>query len=189
MTLFVSTFALAFLSALWLVTGLGHGLAWNRFRRTITSHRVIPPLWGLLAAAVIPPAELGLGIGALGSLARNGSLPAWVSLGSAALALVFGLYLVGLLRRGPAPGVSCGCSPLAGPLTPLSLLPALAVGIASLAGGAAASVDVAGVAAELPPGASVLAALWGLTLAGLVLLIPAAASAASLSHVPSEVTP
>lgn len=175
MTLFLTWFVPAFLAGIWLTAGLGHVVAWSRFRRTIVTHRLMAPIWAPLVATAIPAMELALGGLAARTVLRGEVVPTSVSLGSAMLALLFGLYLNGLLRRGPTPGVSCGCSPLAGPVTPWSLLPAWTVLFAALLVAVLGDVAPADLSSS-PAGGRTLAVLWGLTLAGLVLLLPAVAT-------------
>lgn len=188
MTLFLTWFVPAFLAGIWLTAGVGHVVAWSRFRRTIVAHRLIAPIWAPLVATAVPILELILGGLAARTVLRGEALPASVCLGSAGLALLFGLYLNGLLHRGPVPGVSCGCSPLAGPVTPWSLLPAWTVLFATLAGGALGDVDPAAVS-SIPAGGHSLAVLWGLTVSGLVLLLPAVAADPSPPRHLSEARP
>lgn len=170
MIAFLALFAPAFLAGVWLVAGFGHLLRPRQLPRAIVAHRVIAPVWAWPAAVLVTAAELALGAGALLALVRGEPVASAAALGSAALALAFLLYLGRLLSRGPAAGASCGCSPWAAPVTGVSLLPAGAILVLSLA-----LLLTPAPTAGLPAAALALAALWGLTLAALVLLLPAAA--------------
>jgi hypothetical protein len=122
-------------------------------------------------------AALEVGIGGAIALALLGPavhLAPWaLALGSAACGVAFLVYLRRLLAQ-PAGAESCGCSPLASPLTRVSLVPSVALLAVSAAGLAAGMLQ--GASIEPLPGSGTLLMLsvgWGATLALLVLVLPA----------------
>jgi len=170
MLAFVTLCGLAFVAALLAVTGGAHLLAPAAFGRTLRRH-------GLLPGALAAPAALALAVGELAlagaaALALAGRFPAPAVFAVAlVLGLAFLVYLRSLARTGHTG--SCGCTPLDAPLTPASFAPAAALAVTGALGLAATAVG-----GSLAPAAdawSALAAAWGLTLAALVLLLPASA--------------
>jgi hypothetical protein len=89
--------------------------------------------------------------------------------------VVFTLYLRRVLTT--AVGiVSCGCSPLGGPFTAASLLPAMLLSLLSALGLAAGLAGRSAGSGPILADPRALAGIgWGVTLAGLVLLFPASA--------------
>jgi hypothetical protein len=168
-------FGLAYAAATLLASGLAHVVYFRRFLTTVRAHRVLPPVWAPPVVFAVVGWELAAGGLAAGMLAstRPATLAAPL-FGSCALAgCAFWLYVRRLLSR-PVRAASCGCSPLASPLTPASLAPSVALALASALGLAAAGFGPEGavaIGAALPP------AVWGCTLAGLLILLPAAAPA------------
>lgn len=165
----------AFLSAMLLASGVGHAVAFARFRTLIRGHGIVLGPWSGLVAAVVTASELGIGAAMVGVLLRPASSPlgATLAAGSAVAGLAFLLYLRRLLRQ-PVRTHSCGCSPLASPLTGVSLVPsasllmasAVGLGTVLLQGAAAFRMASEGLVRLLPAG-------WGATLAFLVLVLPA----------------
>ncbi len=171
MRTFFLFFALAYNAALFLASAVAHIAHLKSFRQLIQEHRVLPPASATLIAAVVCGFELTVGGAALFALEQFASPRMRISvLVSAAMAgVAFWLYLRQLLRK--STGVtSCGCSPLAAPLTRASLAPSIGVvciSVFGLAGVGGTSYRDPG----LPVG---LACLWGVAFAGLTVLYPAA---------------
>lgn len=175
LTGFAYGLSFAFLSAMLLASGVGHALGFVRFRALIRGHGIVPVPWSGLVAGVVTASELGMGAAMAGVLLRPASTPSEAALaaGSALAALAFQFYLRRLLRQ-PVRTHSCGCSPLASPLTAASLAPsaslllasAVGLGTALLQGATAFRMPSEGLVRLLPAG-------WGATLAFLVLVLPA----------------
>lgn len=175
MSSFVHLGGLAFVAAALLATGGAHLLGLPGFARLLRQHGLLPGALAAPLAAAVAGGELMTALAALAALSGGApGLGPW--LGTAAFAaslaagVVFLLYLRRLRRAGHTG--SCGCSPLASSLTPASFAPAAflaAIGaLGLLARQAAAPI-------ALVPAWSGLAIAWGVTLAGLVLLLPATA--------------
>lgn len=175
MLAFVTLCGLAFVAALLAVTGGAHLLAPVAFGRTLRRHGLLPGALAVPAALLVAVGELALAGAAVAALA--GRFPAPVVF---AVALVLGLgflvYLRTLARTGHTG--SCGCTPLDAPLTPASFAPAAALAVTGALGSCAvglAATAAGGTLAPVTDGWSALAAAWGLTLAALVVLLPASA--------------
>jgi hypothetical protein len=180
---FVFGLSFTFLSAMLLISGVGHVTRFARFRSTLVDHGIVPRAYSGLIAAVVTAAELLTGAVMASVLVSPAIAPPYVAAAararsyvavSAALGVAFLVYLRRLLRQPPR-ALSCGCSFLSGQLTPASLTPATSLLIVSLV--AFATTLVAGEAAFFRTGdaaSSVLSIGWGATLAVLVLVIPAA---------------
>jgi hypothetical protein len=169
--IFLLFFALAYIAALFLASAGGHVLRLKSFRQLIQEHRIVSAAPAGLIAAVVCGFELSTGWAALFSLGQFASSRMRISvLISAALAgSAFWLYVRQLLRK-PTGVTSCGCSPLAAPLTRASLAPSIGVVCISACGLAAiggASYHSPGVPVALP-------CLWGAAFAGITVLYPAA---------------
>jgi hypothetical protein len=174
MQAFVYGVSVTLLAAVLVATGIGHLLHLRRFHVLIRSHNVLPAALSGVAAALVTTLEL-CGAAVFVAMLLEGAAPRRVVvLATTAVAgVAFLVYLRRLLRNSRATA-SCGCSPLDGPLTPASLVPAASLVIASILG--LASVAMEGVARSKPePAVLLLAVVWGVTLALLVLLLPAAA--------------
>jgi hypothetical protein len=176
---FAYTFSLAYLAATLLSSGVGHLFTYVSFRTLVGAHRIIPLRWAPAIAAFVVVSELGGAGMALASLVRGQVvLPDLLLFAAGTLAgLAFTLYLRRLLAERPGIG-SCGCSPLGGPLTPVSLVPATFLLLVSLAGMLATAFGLAQplvLVGTLPPIAMMLPVMWGVTLAGIVILLPATA--------------
>lgn len=179
-------FAPAYLATLWLASGVHHLIRPRELRRSLVEHRLVPRPWAAPLVTAVTVAELALGATALFVVVRGfgrgvavpalPAITAIVSLASLGMAALFLAYLGLLLRRGPAPASSCGCSPVAAPVTRWSLLPAASVVVVALA--ALVTGAPAPVFATL--GISLLSTGWGVTLAVLVPALPA------MVAVPSE---
>ncbi len=172
MLTFVHHCTLAFVAAVLLATGGAHLAGLGGFKRLLRQHGLLPGGLAAPLAVLVTGAELTVGLAALVALVGGES-----GLGRAAFAAALGVggafvvYLRRLLRAGHTG--SCGCSPLASPLTPASFVPAASL-VATGAFGLLARWTAT--AAPLPSrGWSGLAIAWGLTLAALVLLLPASA--------------
>jgi len=174
-TTFAFRLSFAFLGAVLLGTGIGHAAGFARFAALVRGHGIVPAPWSGPVAAAVAALEIGIG-GAL-ALALVGSAvhvaPWALALGSAACGVAFLVYLRRLLRQ-PARAQSCGCSPLASPLTGVSLVPSVALLTVSAVGLGAGMLQ--GSSPEPLAGGGVLRLLsigWGATLALLVLVLPA----------------
>lgn len=173
MTSFVALCGLAFVATLAVATGGAHLADLPGFARLLRRHGLLPGALTAPAALALAAAELAIAAAAVAALAGGGP-----RLGTAAFAAALALgsgflvYLHRLVRSGHTG--SCGCSPLASPLTPASFVPAAALA-ATGALGLAASWVSGGLAPPAVTPWSVLAAAWGVTLVGPVLLLPATA--------------
>jgi hypothetical protein len=178
MLTFAVPFALAQIAAALLASGLAHLVRFAPFRALVREHGLIPRGFTTPVALGVLGLELAAGGAALAALLAAGSPRQHLALFAvcAVLGTAFAVYVRALLRR-PVRASACGCSPVSSPLTPASLVPSVALLVASLAGAAAVAMGAAtGSGAE--PLAVLLAVLWGLTLAGLQFLYPAAIPAA-----------
>lgn len=182
MLTFLSLLAPAFIAAMLLTTGIGHLRSFGDFTVLVRDHRVLPAGIARVAAGGVVAVELLVGAGAAAVVAGAAPPGAGAALTglSGIIGLAFLAYVGRLLRR---PGVAggCGCSPMAAPLTRLSRVPAAAlaaVAALSLLAAAIRPGDDLPAVASLPAHAVATAALpvlWGVTLAAVVLLVPAAA--------------
>lgn len=171
MSLFFTPLALALHGAILATTGIGHVVGLRGFSALLREHGLIPGRLVIPVALGVVMVEIGLAgaaLIALYELADMGTPPAstrpllFAALG---IASCFVVYLSALLR-GRRSFSSCGCSPLASPLTLFSLVPALAVVLS--AGLALVSFDP-----NTNGPTPVFSVLWGITLGGIVLLVPA----------------
>jgi hypothetical protein len=170
---FVYGLSFTFLSAMLLISGVGHATRFARFRSTLRDHGIVPHAHSGLIAALVTGVELLTGAVVASVLVSPATAPPYVAV-SAALGVAFLVYLRRLLGQPPR-ALSCGCSFLSGQLTPASLAPAASLLIVSLL--AFATTLVAGQAAFFRTGEAASAVLsigWGATLAVLVLVVPAA---------------
>ncbi len=178
---FVYGLSFTFLSAMLLVSGLGHATRLARFRSTLRDHGIVPHAQSGLIAALVTGLELLTGAVVASVFLSPATAPPYVAAAapssvaaSAALGVAFLLYLRRLLRQPPR-AVSCGCSLFSGQLTPVSIAPAASLLLASLL--AFTTTVLAGRAAFFRTGeasSAVLSIAWGATLAVLVLVVPAA---------------
>lgn len=161
---------LSYLGATFSLSGAAHLARFARFRGHLRAHGIVPRPLQTLTAAAVTLLEIGAGMVAI-TLLRIGEPLAQAMLFTfgAITGTMFLFYLRRLLWRRGMRG-SCGCSPLEGPLTPVSLVPAGAVIAASLLGLVATFAGGNAAAAQDP--ALVLMAGWGVTLAALVVLLP-----------------
>lgn len=174
MQIFVYGVSVAFLAAVLLATGIGHLLDFSRFRLLIRHHNVLPSAVAGVAAGLVTMFELFGGAAFVAILIDGTELPRATVLAATASAGVAFLFYMRRLLRHPATSASCGCSPLDGPLTPASLVPAASLVIASVLG--LSSVALEGASHGTPEAAvRLLSVGWGATLALLVLLLPAVA--------------
>jgi hypothetical protein len=170
-------FGLAYVAAALLPSGVGHIARFSAFAGLIQTHSILPPIWARPVAAGVAVYELAIGGMAVGAL--SAVLPprfaAWVFGAGVAVGCAFWLYVRRLLG-GPVPLVSCGCLPVSGPLTPASLIPSVALVLVSVAGLAAMGLAPS---APMPLGLALLPILWGITLAGLIVLFVVAVPASA----------
>jgi hypothetical protein len=169
--------SLGYVAATLLTSGLGHVLGVAHFRDLVRAHNIVPA--GLVTATTLLVIAFELGVGAsLPAVLLREEIAAWASLlfaVCAAAGVAFAFYIRRLLRR-PEGITSCGCSLLASPLTPLSIVPALALLFMSLLGMVAASLGYGrplGVAYGLMGSAVALPLVWGVTLALIIIMLPA----------------
>jgi hypothetical protein len=171
--------SIAFLSAMFLAGGAAHATGFERFRKLIRSHGVLPPGWvGALTFAVTAlELALGFALALAVLLLEAGFHDVAAVIGCAAAGFAFLSYLRGLLRK-PVRPVSCGCSLLSSALTPWSVVPAVAVLIAAAVALPAALLGGAE-ALRAEPSVRLLSACWGVTLAWLVAVLPAVVAPAA----------
>lgn len=176
MITFLLPMGLVYVAATLVTSGVSHLVRFGPFRDLVRRHGLVPGRMATPVASMTVTAELGCGAAAVALLQTHRPWAA-ASLfgGSLVMGLSFMGYVRGLLRR-PTGDIGCGCSPLAGPLTPAAMVPATALAVVStlslVAAAASALVAWDGVLAE-PLRA--LAWLWGATLAAVVILVPAVA--------------
>lgn len=192
MVFFVRDFATTFLATMLLTSGAAHVFNVSAFRETIDRHGLVPTAARTVAALAVIVAEIAVGLLTIVA-ARSASdgLAAFVFGGSVLAGVGFVLYLRKLLRS-PVPMATCGCSPLASPLTHASLVPAASLALVSGAGlvvvwlGSVAWPGFTGLIGAARPMTfdsgpmATLPVAWGLTFAGIVWLIPATAAPALL---------
>jgi hypothetical protein len=174
---FFLSFGLAYVAATLLATGVSHVWRFSSFRMLVRAHKIVPASLVLPAAACLVVYELVAGGLAAGLLIAP-RMPVFAMLVFVSCVLAgaaFWLYVRRLLNR-PVRSGSCGCLPVSSPLTSASLTPSASLAIVSLTGLAATALGSA--AEPAPLGVVLLAALWGVTLAGLLVLFPAAVPAA-----------
>lgn len=175
---FVYYFSLSCLAAILLTTGSGHVAKFPVFRALLVEHQIAPFRMVTLVAILILAVELATGMIALLLLAgglRTQYSPFLFAVGAGA-GIVFLVYLRHLLRR--STGVtSCGCSPLASPLTPAAMIPAATLGLVSCAGLIAVLWPATNLstapAGERELVLSALPILSGVVFAGITILAPA----------------
>jgi hypothetical protein len=179
---FVQLGGLAFVAASLLATGGAHLIGLPGFARLLRQHGLLPGVLATPLAVVVTGTELAIALAALaGSDPRFGP---WLGTTAFAASLAAGGVFLAYLRRLRRSGHSgsCGCSPLASPLTPASFAPA-----AFLATTGALGLLARWAAAPIPLSLqawSGLAIAWGVTLAGVVLLLPASAPGKVLEVAP-----
>lgn len=176
MTSFWPAFGLAYVAASLLVSAASHIGRPGAFRDVIRQHAIIPARTVPVAAALTISAETTAGVVALVLLLRRPASPSAQLLFAATTAMGVGflIYIRRLIRRRHT-GSGCGCTPWASPVTAASQLPS-----AALVGFSAAGLVSIWLQSWLHDGESsasgelsVMAPLWGLTLAGMILLVPA----------------
>lgn len=173
MGIFFSDFSLSFIAATLLVSGLGHTLRPANFGRVIGSHGVFPRWLTAWAAIAVCFFELSVGAAAALSLRPSASFAerATALAAAAGAGIGFWVYLRHLLSH-PGSATTCGCSPLSAPLTAASLAPSIGLVVVSVLG--FAGTAAAGLSTHTSGLDKALPCLWGVTLAGLTLLYPAA---------------
>jgi hypothetical protein len=133
---------LTFIVTLVWVSGMAHLLRLAHFDGVLQAHSLIPRRLTLFTASAVTALEWGIGLTAM-ALLLNRPLPvAAMCLHTACLlsALAFTVYVRRLLHTHPEGIGTCGCTALAGPLTAASIVPAVALGAASVLGLMAALV-------------------------------------------------
>ena len=159
-------------ATVFLVSGSGHLLHPRRFARTVRAHRLLPGSIAAPLAVMLAAGEAAVGIVAV--LALAGRVPeTWVPAllaGTACVCLALAAYLCVLFVARPY-AETCGCTPWSTQLSALSLAPALVTGSLTVPALVASPHNVTSV------GSGILGALWGLTIAALVLAVPPAAPA------------
>jgi hypothetical protein len=177
LTSFLISMGRAYLAVTLLASGVGHVVRFRSFRDLVRTHGLVPARLATAVALLTMLAEVGFGAAALVLVAQRPDPGTDVLLfaGPAVLGLLFVGYVRRLLRR-PGRATSCGCSPLAGPLTPAALVPGVALALVSATAlvAAALAITTAPVAAAATDAPWLLSVLWGATLAIVVLLVPAA---------------
>ena len=185
MVFFARDFATTFLAAMLLSSGVAHVSNFSAFRAALDTHGFVPTSARTPVALVVMVAEINLGsLTLVAAWSRSNPLAALVFGGGALAGVGFLLYVHELLRS-RVPASTCGCSPLTSPVTQSSLVPAASLTLVSGVGlgavwlGSIASPG-SGSIAERPEMlgdgiVSTLPVAWGLTLAGIVWLFPAAA--------------
>lgn len=172
---FFALCGLVFVAVLLAATGGAHLVGLPGFARLLRRHGIVPASLAVPAATALTLAELTLAAAAMTALAGGDPRLAGIAFGAAlALGGGFVAYLRALLRSGHTG--SCGCSPLATPLTPASFAPAVGLIAAGTLGLLATGGGFAGL--PVPPAGvagSALAGAWGVALVALVLLLPATA--------------
>jgi hypothetical protein len=159
--------AAGYVSALLVVAGAGHALRLGAFVETLRRHAIVVEPFAAPAAACVAVAETVLGAGLLAAvLAGNQAAAMRLFAACGLLAAIYVGYLVMLLKR--KAGGSCGCLPVAAPLTEMSLLPAAGILCFSALGMLAALADP--IASQ---GVAVLGLAWGVLLSLLSILLPA----------------
>ena len=169
--------SLGYVAATLMISGIGHVLGFAHFRDLIRAHSIIPTRLAVATAVLVIGFEL---VGAVTSLAvllneENAVRASLLFAVCAAAGGAFAFYIRRLLRR-PEGISSCGCSPFAGPLTPASMVPALALLLMSLLGLVAVGLGYnspLGVTYGLQGISVALPLVWGLTLAVIIILLPA----------------
>lgn len=171
-------FGCAYLAATLLPSGVSHLFGFGSFRDLLRTHAIIPQRLATPVALTTLLAELVAGSAALILLPLHRAAAAMLLFGgTAVVGLGFLLYVRRLLGR-PGRAVSCGCSPLAAPLTSASVLPGAMLAVVSVT---ALAVTVIGDRLPgVPTGEFVGALSWfpplsGVTLAAVVMLVPASA--------------
>jgi hypothetical protein len=185
---FWSSFGLTYVATALLASGASHLLGFSSFRDVVDDHAIVPARFALIVVLLTLIAELVTGTAALVLLiAQSSAVPALLLFAFAgALGVGFVAYVRRLLRQ-PDRASSCGCSPLASPLTSASQLPGVALSTVSAVAlaatflldrnMAAAHGDSFGSLGLLPP-------LWGVTLAVLVMLVPASVPSLAVDRRP-----
>lgn len=161
---FVTALALGYLAAALLPGGVVHLARFGAFRAVVRAHGVVPNRAAAAVALLVAVTETGLGAAAVVAAVRS-SLPPILFAAAAVLGVGFVLYLRALLRR-PDTGAGCGCTPLPAPLAPASLLPAGMLAVVAILALGAIAAGPSGPGTAFP-------LLWGVTLALLVVLVPA----------------
>lgn len=162
--------ALSYLGAIFCLSGAAHLLRFGMFCGHLRVHGIVPRSLQTLAAAAATLIEILAGVAALVLLFAREPLAQLALFGLGAITgTIFLVYVRRLLWLRGMRG-SCGCSPLDGPLTPVSLVPAIGVIIASVLG--LGATFAGGDATALQGPALLLMTGWGAILAGLVVLLP-----------------
>ncbi len=174
MSVFFIYFGLACAAGMLLAGGLGHALRLRAFAKLLQAHGILPRGWTFSLATAMVMCELVPGSSAILLLASFDPRPlaAWIFAWCLLVGLCFWLYVRRLLIM-PVRAESCGCSPLASPLTPTSLGPSITLVATSTLGLVGTFIGPG----ELPTplAVAIVPALWGVTFSGLMVVFPAVA--------------
>lgn len=168
---------LSYIATTFLTSGIAKMLWFAQFRELLRSHRVIPTKFIVLVSVIVVVFEIVVGGISLAAILRNKVATYALLLFSMCIAAgcIFFWYIRQLLRY--RVGIaSCGCSPLPSPLTPASLVPSTTLILLSVAGLAVTSLEfgqMLSIGREQAGIAVTLSILWGITLAGIIILLPA----------------
>lgn len=167
---FIAALAASFVTILLTASALGHLLRFGRFRAVIQSHGTVPRALILPAALAVLVFELSVAAGCATILWSEDESPWQARFFALAAAggFLFAAYIRVLLQH-PEGVQSCGCTPLEGLLSPISLAPGLALMMAGAIGWMY-SGELFMAEQALP---KLLGSGWGLTLALLTMLLPA----------------
>jgi hypothetical protein len=174
---FIYYLSLGYVAATLMTSGLGHALGIAHFRDLVRAHSIIPAGLVTATALLVIAFELVAGGSSLAVLLKE-EVAAGASLlfaVCAAAGVAFAFYIRRLLHR-PEGITSCGCSLLASPLTPVSIVPALALLLMSMLGMVAAGLGYGrplGVAYGQMGISIALPLVWGVTLALIIIMLPA----------------
>ena len=173
---FLSSFGFAYLAAALLASGAAHLRGFTAFRDLVRAHAIVWQRHSTPAALGVLSFELVAGMTALLLAVRDrADLAPAVLL--CTVTMIAGLAFVSYVRRllQTSTPAACGCSPLAGPTTPASLMPgAVLLLISAVALAATVALEPAQtVAGQIGGLVGALPQLWGVTLAVVVTLVPA----------------
>lgn len=159
--------AAGYVSALLVVAGAGHAFRLGAFVETLRRHAIVARPLAAPAAACVAMVETVFGAGLLAAVLAGNQAGAMRLFGACGLlAACYVGYVVMLLNR--KAGGSCGCLPVAAPLTEMSLLPAAGILCCCALGMLAALADP--IASK---GVSMLGLAWGVLLSLLSILLAA----------------
>lgn len=175
MIAFLFLFSVAYVAATFLASGIGHLARFGDLMRSLREHAILPVRAVAPAAGLLTVFELAAAVLATRAVLRGGAgvMDVMVLAACALAGTGFVLYLRRLL--GTSRSADCACLPLRAPLTPLSLAPGSGIALVAMVGLACGLVlaQPAAVLQQLAPLSRLLPPAWGVTLAGLVMMLPA----------------